>query len=183
MKFIMSGVILLGTLLSVFFINFPIVSRQDTGYSRIQRKAFFEQLSVKYYGTPNYYRQLDAVNRKLNFNQLHKHTDIIVPTLNAIQKSYYKNSRQTQRNMKKDDDHQSTIWRTSPFYSSLAHTYIGIIFVVALALGFLLGRIKIRKNDDSNNVLSYFNKKKDNDDVEIIRNRDEFLIHYKINKS
>ena len=179
----MSGVILLGTLVSLFFINIPIVSRQDTGYNRIQRKAFFEQLSVKYYGSPKYYRQLDAVNQKLKFSQLQKHTDIIVPTLNAIQKSYYRNLPQTQRNTKEDTRKQGTIYYISPFYSSLAHTYIGIIFIIALALGFLLGRLKIRKGNNRNNILSFLNKKTEDDDIEVVSNRDEFLINYKINKS
>lgn len=183
MKFIMSGVILLGTLVSLFFIHLPIVSRQDTGYNRIQRKAFFEQLSVKYYGTPKYYHQLDAVNRKLNFNQLHNHTDVIVPTLNAIQKSYYKSLPQTQRNTNEDTRQQSTIYYLTPFYSSLAQTYIGVLFIGALALGFLLGRLKIRKSKDRNTMMSFFNQKKEDNDIEFIHNRDEFLVNYKINKS
>ncbi|MBD3288700.1 hypothetical protein GF337_07860 [candidate division KSB1 bacterium] len=182
MKFIMSGIVLLGTLVSLALINLPSVSRQDTGYNKIQRKAFFEQLSVQYYGTPKYYHHLNAINKKVNINRLQRHTDIIIPTLDAIKNSHYRDLLQTKQNLQKSDDHQSTWFLNSPLYGSIAIPPLGIIAIFALAIGILIWRIKARRNVKTNDILNFFKTKSSKKEVEIIHNRDEFLVKYKINK-
>ncbi|MCH8126630.1 hypothetical protein IIC38_11800 [candidate division KSB1 bacterium] len=59
------------------FLDEPIVHNVEKG-------EYLSQLSIKYYGTPDYWKELALINRAPNPNLVHPNENIIIPDLESI---------------------------------------------------------------------------------------------------
>ena len=78
-------VFLMIALLFSFFSNDKLGSSFLKDYlNRVERNEYFRVLSLKYYGTTQYYKELALINQVAKFDQNVSESDFIIPTQESI---------------------------------------------------------------------------------------------------
>jgi len=143
-----------------------------------QQSLYFEKLAFKYYGDRTYGRYLQQLNQNANLETLVSEQQLIVPEKWAMIRFYSENRVSLPSNTNVIDFPSDSVFRSSMF-----HPAIGIVVIVALIIGFLMGRntqgvfFKKRKSDSR---ISSRNSEFITDVKEIssYKTRDEFIIAY-----
>ena len=147
-----------------------------------QSKEYFKKLSLRYYGTDKYGKELAIVNQKVCLKSIKD--DIIIPSVDALLNIYETYDMAVGNNITKElfpenDSAQNQI-TIKLLESSILPPFIGLIIIMAMVAGYFIGR-KRSKNDLTKLI---FNQKKnsgldDEKNLINVQNKDEFLINFK----
>ena len=150
---------------------------------QLQKNEYFKKLSLKYYGSPNYGKELALINQTLKLNTISSEEEMIIPSLDALIQFYetYDISLTTQEvlsNQNAELSPQNLIQRKL-FKSSIVPPFVGVIIILAITIGYILGR----KRSKRELKLNFHNMNKPSGEMEndlaTIQNKDEILIDYK----
>lgn len=148
---------------------------------------FFRDLSLGYYGTPEYSDELALVNQAVIRNSYLDDHGLIIPSLDAIRRLYetYDFSLAQQIIPQIMGQETNSIFKRyhpiKVFQSSISLPLIGIGFIVAIIIGYLLGKRQNKRElrIAQLNLLPKPDKKRNRGNrLDSIRNNDELLVHF-----
>ena len=154
----------------------------------IQRDKYFHKLSFKYYGTPKYNKELALINQAviLNSDLDLNENNLIIPSFDALIHLYETYDMSLANNIVQKVPNNKLSAKNSIkiklFESSMAPPFVGIVIILAVVLGYILGRKRSKREIRLANLSLNPNKKTNNKnekDLVTVQNKDELLINFR----